>query len=95
MVLEIADLLIREGGADGFTAAYRNAVTHITNSPGCRGARLVRGVENPSRFVLLVEWERLEDHVDGFRGSPAFQAWRNAVGSFFAETPRVEHAVDV
>ena len=95
MVLEIADFLIREDGEAGFTAAYSDAVTFITGSPGCRSARLVRGVENPRRFVLLVEWERLEDHIDGFRGSPAFRDWRAAVGSDFATAPQVEHAVDV
>jgi heme-degrading monooxygenase HmoA len=91
MVLEIADFLIAEGGEDGFADAYRDAVRHVTDTPGCRGATLVRGVENPRRFVLLVEWERLEDHLETFRGSEAFTAWRAAVGRFFAEPPRVEH----
>lgn len=95
MVLEIADFLIREGDEQRFLDAYGDAVTLVTASPGCRSVRLVRGVENPQRFVLLVEWERLEDHTDGFRGSPAFQGWRAAVGPFFAAEPHVEHAVDV
>jgi len=95
MVLEIADFLILEGAQDAFAAEYRDAARFVTGSPGCRGARLVRGVENPRRFVLLVEWDRLEDHLDGFRGSAAFQQWRAAVGPFFAENPQVEHAVEV
>lgn len=95
MVLEIAELIVRDGAQDGFTTAYRDAVSLVTGSAGCRSVRLVRGIENPRRFVLLVEWERLEDHLDGFRGSPAFQQWRAAVGPFLAEDPRVEHAVDV
>jgi len=95
MVLEIADFLVRDGDEDRFAAAYRDAVSFITDSPGCLGARLVRGVENPRRFVLLVEWERLEDHIEGFRGSPAFQQWRGAVGGYFAQPPTVEHATDV
>lgn len=95
MVLEIADFLIREGEENAFADAYREAVSHITATPGCRSIRLVRGIENPRRFVLLVEWERLEDHTEAFRGSPAFTAWRAAVGPFFAEPPHVEHARDV
>jgi heme-degrading monooxygenase HmoA len=95
MVLEIADFLVRDGAEDAFTTAYRDAVRFVTGSPGCRAARLVRGVENPRRFVLLVEWERLEDHLAGFRGSPAFRSWRAAVGPHLAADPRVEHAVDV
>lgn len=95
MVLEIADFLIREGDEDSFLVAYRGAVQLIIDSPGCRGVQLVRGVENPGRFVLLVRWERLEDHTVGFRESPSFTAWRAAVGRFFAQPPQVEHAVDV
>src|SRR5688500_13885611 len=95
MVLEIADFLVREGEEEGFADACRTAVTFITGSPGCRGARLVRGIENPRRFVLLVEWDRLQDHTEGFRGSAAFQQWRGAVGAFFAQPPVVEHATDV
>jgi len=95
MVLEIADFLIRDGDEERFAAAYREAVRHVTGSAGCRGVRLVRGVENPRRFVLLVEWDGLEDHTKGFRSSPAFTAWRAAVGEFFAHPPHVEHAIDV
>lgn len=95
MVLEIAEFAIRPGAEDGFVEAYHTAVSLVTDSPGCRGVRLVRGIESPQRFVLLVEWDRLADHVDGFRGSPAFEQWRAAVGPFFAEPPHVEHAVDL
>jgi quinol monooxygenase YgiN len=91
MVLEIAEFMIVEGGEDGFVDAYRDAVRHVTDTPGCLRATLRRGVESPRRFVLLVEWERLEDHLEIFRGSEAFTAWRAAVGGFFAEPPRVEH----
>lgn len=95
MVLEIADFLVHEGDEDRFAAAYAQAVTFITSSPGCRGARLVRGIENPRRFVLLVEWDTIEDHTDGFRSSPAFTRWRAAVGPYFAQPPTVEHATDI
>jgi heme-degrading monooxygenase HmoA len=95
MVLEIADFLIKDGDEGRFEAAYGTAVSFITSSPGCRSARLVRGVENPARFVLLVEWDTIEDHTDGFRGSPAFEQWRAAVGQYFAAPPTVEHALDV
>jgi quinol monooxygenase YgiN len=95
MVLEIAEFFIRAGDEERFVAAYRDAVRLVSDSAGCRGVRLVRGIENPQRFVLLAEWDRLEDHLDGFRASPAFQQWRAAVGPFFAEPPRVEHALDL
>ena len=95
MVLEIAEIHVVDGAGAGFVEAYRRAVRHLLASPGCRSARLTRGVETPTRFVLLVEWDTLEDHTDGFRTSPAFAAWRAELGPFFAAPPQVEHAVDV
>ncbi len=61
------------------------------DSVGFRGARLLSGIENGDRLVLLVEWDRLEDHLDGFRGSPAFGRWRELIGPYFAAQPAVEH----
>lgn len=95
MVLEIAELTIRSGEEDAFAAAYDRAAHLVGDSPGCVSMRMTRGIESPSRFVLLVEWENLTDHTEGFRGSPSFQSWRDEVGRYFAEPPRVEHMVDL
>ncbi len=93
MILEVAEILVQPGEEEEFEAAYRAAVEHVLGSPGCRSARLTRGVENPSRFVLLVEWDSVAAHVDGFRASPAFTRWREGIGRFLVGTPRVEHFV--
>ncbi|MGH3874133.1 MAG: antibiotic biosynthesis monooxygenase family protein [Pseudonocardiaceae bacterium] len=95
MVLEIAEFTIRSGEEDQFTAAYRRAARLLRDSPGCLSTRMTRGIESPSRFVLLVEWEQLTDHTEGFRGSASFRLWREELGPFFAEAPRMEHTVDI
>lgn len=95
MVLEIAEFLIRSGEEDEFAAAYERAAHLLWDTPGCLSTRMTRGVESPSRFVLLVEWQNLTDHTEGFRGTASFRAWREELGSFFAEPPRVEHTVDI
>lgn len=95
MVLEIARIRVREGAEDGFVDAFWEAVAQVQGSPGCRSTRLTRGIENPQTFVLLVEWDRLEDHTEGFRGSDRFTRWRELLGPFFAAPPEVEHAQDV
>jgi heme-degrading monooxygenase HmoA len=95
MVLEIADFAILPGREEGFLAAYREAVVELHASPGFRSLRMVRGVESPSRFVLLVEWDDLEAHTVGFRESERFTRWRAAIGPFFDGPPQVEHFTDV
>jgi quinol monooxygenase YgiN len=55
---------------------------------------MTQGVETPTRFVLLVEWESVEAH-EAFRASEAFGAWRAHVGPHFAGPPQIEHFTDV
>jgi hypothetical protein len=38
-------------------------------------------------------WDTLEDHMVGFRESPAFAEWRALLGPHFAGPPAVEHYI--
>ena len=58
---------------------------------GFRSLRLERCLETPSRYLLLVEWDRLEDHTEGFRGSAEYQEWRRLLHHFYDPFPTVEH----
>jgi len=58
---------------------------------GCHGLELVRSIEHPQRYRLLVTWETVENHTVDFRGSAGWQEWRKLVGDCFAGTPAVEH----
>ena len=58
---------------------------------GFRSLRLERSIESPSRYLLLVEWERLEDHTEGFRGSEEYQRWRTLLHHVYDPFPTVEH----
>jgi heme-degrading monooxygenase HmoA len=95
MVLEVADIDITPGSEDAFTAAYRSVRDVLAGTPGCRSVRMTRGVESPSRFVLLVEWDSVQAHEENFRGTERYGAWRAAIGPHFAAPPRVEHVTDV
>jgi heme-degrading monooxygenase HmoA len=72
MVIKLADIAVRPGQEDAFVAAYREGVAQLHASPGFRSVRMTRGIETPSRFVLLVEWDDLEAHTKGFRESERF-----------------------
>ena len=91
MVLEHAVLEVISGQEATFEEAFSTAKAIISAAPGFQSLRLSRCVENPSRYLLLVEWERLEDHIDGFRGSPAYQEWRTLLHHFYSPIPTVEH----
>ncbi len=95
MVLEVALIDVQPGREDVFAAAYTQAHPIVATTPGCRSVRMTRGVESPSRFVLLVEWDSVAAHQDNFRATERFGRWRSLIGPYFASPPVVEHFTDV
>ena len=91
MITEHALLEVIAGREDEFVDAMEKAKALIAASPGFVSLRVERCVERPGCFLLLVEWERLEDHTEGFRGSAAYEEWRTALHHFYDPFPVVEH----
>lgn len=95
MILELALIAIRPGSEAEFEQVFPTAEKVLAASPGCLSHELRRSIETPNRFALLVQWRTLEDHTEGFRGSPAFARWRGLIGPFFNSLPVVEHFAPV
>ena len=95
MVLEVAIFDIHAGQEEEFAAAYEKARPLLVTTPGCLSARMTRGIESPSRFILLVEWDSVHAHTENFRNSDRFPQWRGHLGPFFATPPTVEHFADL
>jgi heme-degrading monooxygenase HmoA len=95
MILEIAQIDIKEGMEQEFEKGVAKAKPVFQRAKGCKGMELQRSIEHPSRYRLFVTWETVENHTIDFRGSPDFQEWRACVGDFFAATPVVEHTRQV
>ena len=81
-VLEHALLPVRPGQVEAFEAAFARARPLVAASPGFRSLRLSRCLERPSVYLLLVEWDTVEAHTQGFRGSPAYAEWRALLHGF-------------
>ncbi len=90
-VLEHIVLNIRDGEAPAFERTFAQAKELLAASPGFIALELQRCLETENRYLLLVQWERLEDHLEGFRGSPAFDEWRGLLHHFYDPAPTVEH----
>ncbi len=91
MILEHALLTVRPEEKTAFEAAFAEAKRLIAASPGFRGLRLSRCLERDEGYLLLVEWDRLADHTEGFRGSAAYQEWKALLHGFYDPFPVVEH----
>jgi heme-degrading monooxygenase HmoA len=91
MITELAVLDVVPGRESDFEVAFDQAKEIISSMAGFRSLDLQRCLENSARYVLLVEWERLEDHTEGFRGSSEYEEWRQLLHHFYDPFPTVEH----
>lgn len=95
MVLEVAVLNVRPGMSDAFEAAFREAQAIIAARPGYQRHELRRCLEADDRYLLLVWWDTLEHHTEGFRKSAEYARWRELLHHFYDPFPSVEHYVAV
>lgn len=91
MILEVAILDVRAGKSAEFEASFAEAAPLIASSPGYVSHQLRRCIENRDRYILLVNWQSLEDHTIGFRGSAAYQKWKALLHPYYDPFPTVEH----
>jgi heme-degrading monooxygenase HmoA len=91
LILEVAILDLKPNVATEFEAAFQVASKIIMSMPGYISHELQRCLENRDRYILLVRWQKLEDHTVGFRQSPAYQEWCSLLHHFYDPFPTVEH----
>ena len=87
-VVEVTSFEVREGSENAFQAALAGASPILSRQSGFIGHDFGASIERPSLFWLIVRWETLADHIDGFQKSADFQSF---VGVFrqFLEKPAV------
>lgn len=95
MILETATFTILPGKEAAFEVAVAAARPLFARARGCRSMALRKVVEDPSSYLLMVEWDTLEDHTVAFRQSEDFQTWRGLVGHCFAAPPAVIHSAGI
>ena len=91
MILEIAILDVKPDQGEAFELAFAQAQKIISSMPGYISHQLQHCLEKPNRYLLLVNWNTLEDHTQGFRESVQYQQWRKLLHHFYDPFPEVEH----
>jgi len=91
VVLEAIVLNIRPGQGAAYEAAFKQAEPIITSMRGYRGHQLQRCLEVADQYLLLVRWEKLTDHTEGFRNHPDFVEWKRLLHHFYDPPPVIQH----
>lgn len=95
MIVEHALVEVRNGQTQQFLSAFAEAKSLISAMSGFRSLTLSRCLERDHVFLLLVQWDRLDDHTVGFRGSPEYLRWSQLLHRFYEPFPVVEHFEEV
>ncbi|WP_026695686.1 antibiotic biosynthesis monooxygenase family protein [Peribacillus kribbensis] len=91
MILEAVMLQVKEGMEGKYEEAFREASEIISSMKGYIYHELQRCMEIEGKYLLLVQWETLEDHTIGFRQSNEYQEWKKKLHNFYDPFPTVEH----
>jgi len=91
MTTEVIRYKVPAGQAAAFEEAYRKTELILQNSSHCLGYRLLRGVEEPENWILLLTWDSVEGHEKGFRQEPGFRQFFGLVKPFLNQMQEMKH----
>jgi heme-degrading monooxygenase HmoA len=91
MILETAILYVKKGTEKEFEHDFKIAGQYISTVDGYLGHSLRKCIEEKNKYLLLVDWENLEDHTIGFRQSEQYLKWKKLLHHYYEPFPAVEH----
>jgi heme-degrading monooxygenase HmoA len=91
MILEAVILYLKDGNEKEFEADFKTAGQYISAIKGYVGHSLQKCIENDNQYLLLVQWEKIENHTVGFRVSAEYQEWKKLLHHYYNPMPIVEH----
>ena len=91
MIIEHVHLRIKPEQSQAFEAAFKQAKQCIYPMSGLNAVQLIKNIQDEHRYILLVFWDKLEDHTEGFRKSAEYQQWKALLHPFYDPMPTVEY----
>ena len=91
MVVEYIRYTIDAGRTDAFEQAYRRAAESLDASEHCKRYEVARCTEDPTQYVVRIEWDSEEGHLSGFRQSREFRSFFEAVSPFVNDIAEMRH----
>lgn len=91
MIIEHVHLQIKPEQSQAFEAAFQQAKAFIYPMSGLNAVQVIKNIQDSHRYILLVFWDKLEDHTEGFRQSAEYQQWKALLHPFYDPMPRVEY----
>ena len=91
MILEAAILYVETIKQKDFEKDFAFAGQYISSIKGYIRHSLQKCIEQDNKYILLVEWETIENHIIGFRESEVYVKWKELLHHYYCPFPVVEH----
>lgn len=95
MILEVAILKVKKGKEKQFEIDFEKAGQFISSIKGYLNHSLKKCIEQDNQYILLVNWEKLENHTIDFRQSSQYLEWKKLLHNYYDPFPIVEHYVTI
>lgn len=91
MIVEYIRYTIPEPQADEFESSYSEAGKSLAASAHCLAFELCRCLDDPTSYILRIEWDSVEGHMQGFRGSAGFRTFFSAIKPYVGQIAEMRH----
>jgi quinol monooxygenase YgiN len=91
MITEVIHYKVPSAEAQAFEQAYQQTESIFQKSKHCLGYELLHGIEEPENWILLLHWDSIEGHEQGFRGGPGFSRFFSLIKPFFQQILEMKH----
>ena len=91
MIVEYIRYTIPDEHQAGFIADYTAAREPLLRSPYALSFDLSQCTEDPSRFIIRIEWTSADDHMVRFRGSPEFCEFFQHIRPYIDRIDEIRH----
>ncbi len=91
MIVEYIRYKIADEQQKYFEQAYGQAQYALQASSHCLGWELTQCVEEPTAYILRIEWDSIEGHLEGFRKSAEFRTFFAAIRPFVDKIAEMRH----
>lgn len=91
IILEKATLNIIKGKEKEFEKNFLKAEKFIKKAKGYISHELHKSAKYKNIYLLLVKWQTIKDHQEGFRNSADYQEWKKLLHHFYSPFPEVKY----
>lgn len=90
-VVEIVRYNLPKEKAEDFPTIYREISKYLAASPHCQSYRVLHGVEDANRFIIVIEWDSVEGHEKGFTDSADFPKFITPLRPYLQYIEEMKH----